>query len=38
MVQVLDNDKKEAKPSLAAVPKTSKKPRKSSESDDKPEK
>ena len=30
--------KKEAKPSLAAVPKTSKKPRKSSESDDKPEK
>ena len=30
--------KKEAKPSLAAVPKTSKKPRKSSESDDKTEK
>ncbi|MCH1535237.1 MAG: ATP-dependent zinc metalloprotease FtsH [Amylibacter sp.] len=30
--------KKEAKPSLAAVPKTSKKSRKSSESDDKPEK
>ena len=30
--------KKESKPSLAAVPKTSKKPRKSSESDDKPEK
>ena len=30
--------KKETKPSLAAVPKTSKKPRKSSESDDKPEK
>ena len=30
--------KKEAKPSLAAVPKTSKKPRNSSESDDKPEK
>ena len=33
-----EDDKKEAKPSLAAVPKTSKKPRKSSESDDKPEK
>ena len=33
-----EDDKKEAKPSLAAVPKTSKKPRKSSESDDKTEK
>ena len=33
-----EEDKKEAKPSLAAVPKTSKKPRKSSESDDKTEK
>ena len=33
-----EDNKKETKPSLAAVPKTSKKPRKSSESDDKTEK